>query len=408
MKKILKISWRNIWRNKIRSSIIIIAIIIGIMGGIFSGAIRLAAEKQQFEEAVDNRTSHIQVHHPKFVANPEARFYIKNGIHIAKEIEAIDGVHSVSERSVVEGMVASANLNAGVRIKGVDALAEALTTNLNSLITEGTYFENEGRLPSIIIGEALANTINVSVGSRIVLTFQDIKGEMISASFVVEGLYKLSSRRFEESTVFIQSKNIYDLIGKEKHVTEIAVVIDDVDNYRLMAEKIRKAFPELDVKHWADMEPSLYYSLEFLNQNLIWMVGIIILGVSFGLFNTILMSVLERVKEFGILMAIGMKRTKVFLMIIFETIMLSFIAGVSGLILSYGMIRHFKVKGINLEGVGAEGLEDFGYATVLYLDLDPQMYFQIGIMVMVFAVLAAVYPAVKAIRLSPVEAVRSE
>lgn len=408
MKTLLKISWRNIWRNRVRSFVIIGAIIVGLMGGIFSAAIRLAAELQQYEEAVENRTSHIQLHHPNFIANPEPRFNIENGLEIKNELNNLPSVKISSARNVFDGMIASANLNSGVRIKGIDPIIEAKTTKLNELLTEGSYFENQGRLPSVIIGNALSREINVSLGSRIILTFQDINGEMVSSSFTVEGIYSVTSRRFEETTVFVNQEVLGDLIGKENLVTEIAVVIHDSDSYRIVAEKIQELYPETEVRHWAEIDPSLYYALEFLNKNLVWMVGIIILGISFGLLNTMLMSVLERVKELGVLMAVGMDKVRVFLMVVTEATLLSLIAGVIGLFLSYLMISYFSVKGIDLSGVGAEGLEEFGFATVLYLHIDPVFYLKIGLLVVFYAIVASIYPAFKAVRLSPVEAVRQD
>ncbi len=406
MKTLLKISWRNIWRNRTRTIVISAALVLGLMGGIFSAAIRLAAEEQQFEETVENMISHIQIHHPEFIANPEARYRIPDGETMAEEIAQKSGIKVVASRIVFDGMAASANMNTGVRIKGTDPELEAKTTKLDELLEEGTYFTEDWRLPSVIVGERLAKELNVEPGSRIVLTFQDIHGEMVSASFRIEGLYSVTSSRFEERTVYAKAKEINALIGDPAAITEMALMLEDVDDYRQVARELQEAYPEVEVRHWADLEPSLFYALEVLDQVLIWLVGVIILGVSFGLLNTILMSILERVRELGILLAIGMKRIKVFSMIVLETTMIAVIGGVIGLILSYIMISILSVRGVYIPG--GEGMEDFGYASVLYPDIHLGFYFQIGILVIVFAILASIYPAWKAIRLAPAEAVRQE
>ncbi len=408
MKTLIKISWRNIWRNRTRSLIIIIAIVLGLMGGIFSAAVRLGTEQQQYRESVEHQISHIQIHHPEFIANPEARFRIEQGFEIAEAINKMEGIKIASARTVFDGMVASASMNSGVRIKGIDPKTEALTTSLDQLITEGSYFEAEGRLPSVIIGEELAEKLNAGVGSRIVLTFQDVEGEILSASFRIEALYKVSSARFEERNVFVKNREINNFIGDDNAVNEIAVLIDHGDDYRIITNKLRESYPTLEVRHWADIMPALFYALEFLGQSLIWLVGIIIMGVSFGLLNTILMSVLERIREFGVLMAIGMKKTMVFGMILLETTMVSLIGGIIGLVLSFGMVEYLNKKGLDLSGVGGEGLAEFGYASVIYPNIEPIFYFQILAVVVVFAILASIYPAWKSIRLVPAEAVRTE
>ncbi len=405
---LLKISWRNIWRNRARSLVIIIAIILGVTGGNFSASVRLGVEQQNFRETVENQVSHIQIHHPEFIANPEARFRIPGGNNKAEEISEHPGVSSVSARTVVEGMAASANMNSGVMIKGVDPESEANTSGLDGLVTEGSYFEQEGRLPPAIVGRELAETLLSDLGSRIVLTFQDINGEMISASFRIEGLFEVSSLAFEKSKLFVRSDHLNELIGDTSAVTEIAVLLSDNDRYREITDELQGLYPESKVRHWADMRPALFYSLEFLNQNLIWLVAIIIMGVSFGLLNTILMSVLERIRELGILMAIGMKKIRLFGMIVLETTMLAAIGGIAGLFSSWALISYLGRRGLDLSGTGGEGMGEFGYASVIYPALEPAFYFQVAVVVFVFAIIAAVYPAWKAIRLVPAEAVREE
>jgi len=408
MNTLIKVAWRNIWRNKARSLIIITALIIGVIGAIFSAAVRLGVEQQQFKDTVEHQISHIQIHHPEFIANPEARYRISEGLQMAEEIRNRPDVMITSPRTVFDGMGASANLTTGIRIKGIDPQREAETTGLDQLIEKGTYFSERGRLPSVIIGKELAENLNSDVGSRIVLTFQDIEGEIISASFRVEGLYRIADRAFEKRTVFVDAKEINQLIGDADAVSEIAVVLNDLDKYRSVASELQTAYSDAKVRHWADIVPFLYFSLEFLERNLIWIFGLIILGVSFGLLNTILMSVLERVRELGVLMAIGMKKAKVFSMVVLETTMLSIIGGFIGLVLSFGLVQYLSSQGLDLSGVGGEGLGEFGYAAVIYPELTLGMYFQLGFLIIVFAIIAALYPAWKAIRLVPAEAVRQE
>ncbi len=406
MKTLIKISWRNIWRNRSRSIIIITALILGLMGGVFSAAMRLALEEQQFEDTIDNQISHIQLHHPDFIANPEARYSIAGGIEIASELSMRDDIAVASARTVVDGMIASANMSSGVRIKGVVPEVEAKTTGLDELLSDGSYFTGGGRLPSVIIGQALADNLNTGVGSRLVLTFQDVDGEIVSSSFRVEGIFKLTSKSFEERTVYLNAAEMSRIVGAEDVVTEIAVVVEEPGEYRNVAEIIGGLYPDVKVRHWADLQPALYYSLEFLGEALIWILIIIIMAVSFGLLNTILMSILERVRELGVLLAVGMKRRKVFSMIVAETTIIAIIGGIIGLLMSWGMIEILGNTGVPIPG--GEGLEDFGYASVLYPRIESSFYFEIALVLVIFAIIASLYPAWKAIRLQPAEAVRQE
>ena len=191
-------------------------------------------------------------------------------------------------------------------------------------------------------------------------------------------------------------------------VHEISVVLDNLGDYRAKTAVLKQKYPQLEVRHWANLAPAIFYSLEFLHQNLAWMVGIIILGVSFGLLNTILMSVLERVNELGVLMAIGMKKIKVFSMVVLETTLLSVVGCAFGLIMSYAMVRLLNINGIDLSSTGGAGLEEFGYSSLVFLEVPGKFYFEVGLLVIFFAIIAALYPALKAIRLAPAQAVRAE
>ncbi len=406
MKTLIIISWRNIWRNRTRSIIIILALVLGIMGGIFSAAMRLTAEQQQMEDALKNQISHIQIHHPGFVANPEASYSIPRGSELAEELEQMDNIWAVSARTVFDGMAASANMNAGVRIKGVNPDSEAHTTSLDELLEEGTYFTGEGRLPGVIIGRELANDLNCHTGSRMVLTFQDKNNNMVHASFRVEGIYTMTSKDFERRTIFAHREVINSHIDHPDAVTEIAILLNDMEQYRQAAREFQEVWPDLKVRHWAQLAPSRYHNLEILDQVLIWILVIILLAISFGLLNTILMSILERVNELGLLMALGMKRSKVFSMVMLETAMIAIIGGILGLLSSYAMIQILNTSGVRLPG--AEGMEEFGYASVLYPDIPVSFYFETAVVVIIFAILAAIYPAWKAIKIPPAQAVRQE
>ncbi len=405
---LIKISWRNIWRNRTRSLVIIVALVIGLMGGVFSAAMRFGAEAQQFEDTIEYQISHIQIHNPEFIANPEARFRVEGGFEMADEISKRPEVLVATPRTAFDGMISSASKSTGVRIRGIDQETEALATKTDQLVFEGSFLDDSGRLPGMVIGQDLAQMLNVRLGSRIVLTFQDIYGEVISASFRIEGLFTMNSRSFEESTVFVLASDLNEMIGDPLAVTEIAVVLNDHNKYREAASNLQQTYPSVEVRHWAEISPHLYFVMEILQQGLIWLMGIVILGVSFGVLNTILMSVLERVRELGVLMAVGMKRSWVFGMIVLETTMLSIIGGSIGLTASYLLVSFLNKRGVDMATAGGDGLREYGYASVIHPQLEPIFYLHISIVIIVFAILASLYPAWKAIRLVPAEAVRQE
>ena len=163
---------------------------------------------------------------------------------------------------------------------------------------------------------------------------------------------------------------------------------------------------DLSVKSWKELAPELKLMDEMIGLELNIFLAIILFALLFGITNTMLMSVMERVREFGVLMAIGMKRKKVFSMIILETIMLSFIGGIIGIILASITVAYFGYAGINLSTFTA-GFSEWGLSAILYPVLPISFYLSITIMIFFTAVFSAIYPAIKAIRLKPATAIRT-
>ncbi len=408
MSILIKIAWRNIWRNPARSSLIIGAITVGLVAGNFISAASVGWMNQAFEDTIERRISHIQLHDPEFIAEGEARHRIENGFAIVQELQGHPAVKAAAGRTVLDGMVASPHLSAGVKINGINREWEMKTTGSHEQIERGTFFTDTGRLPSVVIGEALADKLRADTGSRIVLTFQDVEGEMISASFRIEGIFISSSTVYEERMIFVQTQEINELIGDADAVTEIAVLLHEYDTYLAITEELKHAYPGLTVRNWENIAPELALQLRLTEQSLLWMITIFLFAVGFGLLNTILMSVLERTRELGMLMAVGMKKANVFGMVILETVMLSLTGGIVGLVISFGLVRYLNSIGIDLSAVGGENLREFGFSPVVYPDLEIMFYFKVAMLVVMFAILAALYPAVKAVKLVPAEAVRQE
>ncbi len=227
MHTLVKISWRNIWRNKRRSLVIMTAIALGLCGGLFISAAYMGLMNQTIEESIYTQLSHIQVHHPDFIRDRELRHAIPGAGDIAETLRRNDKVRAVAHRAVTDGMVASPHLSTGVSIRGVHPEEERQTTSFHEQIERGTYFTENGRMPPAVIGKALADDLQSGPGSRIVLTFQDTQGEMISASFRVEGIFRSAASAYEKGNVFVRARDLAQLTGGDEAITEIAILLKD-------------------------------------------------------------------------------------------------------------------------------------------------------------------------------------
>jgi len=237
--------------------------------------------------------------------------------------------------------------------------------------------------------------------------FQDYNGEITGAAFKVVGIYKTDNNPWDKVHVFVMNKDlrrILELPEDESH--EIVMLLDDFEQAATLEPQLQSKFTDTKVEGWAEISPYLSLMSGYMDTMMGLFMAIILGALGFGIVNTMLMVVLERTKELGMLMAVGMTKRRVFIMIMLETIFLAMVGAIIGEILSVLIINYFNKSGIDLSFV-AEGMESVGYAAITYPMLEGYRYIQITILVIITAILASVYPAWKALKLHPAEALRS-
>ncbi|MEP4533638.1 MAG: FtsX-like permease family protein [Cyclobacteriaceae bacterium] len=399
------IAWRNIWRNKGRSLVVMGSIVVGIWAVIFATGSMNAFVVGYMADIINHDVSNAQVHHPDFKTDFDVQFIIEMAGEKAEEVRSWEGVKAATTRTLVNGMIASPRKAAGVQIRGIDVENEAEVTQLDSLIAEGAYFENIGRNP-IIIGHKLAEELQVSERSKVVLTFNDINGNITSAAFRVDGIAKSASVNISKHYAFVRQDDLIRILGSEKTIHEIAILTEPHFDEEGIVAKYQSHFTGDLIETWREISPELEFMQEMYGSTLYILMVIIMLALVFGIVNTMLMAVLERMKELGMLMAVGMSKIRVYLLVLLETVFLGLIGSPIGLGLGFLTIKRLQQTGIDLTAY-SEGLEAFGYNSILYPYLEPERYIQIVIAVFITAFVGAIYPAWKAIKLRPVEALHS-
>ena len=223
MKTLLKIAWRNVWRNKLRSSLVILSIVLGIWAGLFLMAMTLGLNEQRMSGAVDTYLSHLQIHNPKFKEDQNIKYYIKNKEEVITAIKQNKNIKTFAERVVISGMVANSKGSKGIQLFGIVPEQEKKLTTVYSKLTKGTYFTKFKKNPALI-GKKLAEKLKLKIRSKIVVTFQDFEGNLTSALFRVEGIFKTNSSVFDESSVFVKATDLEKSVGLQGKIHEIAIL----------------------------------------------------------------------------------------------------------------------------------------------------------------------------------------
>ncbi|HSM48904.1 MAG TPA: FtsX-like permease family protein [Draconibacterium sp.] len=405
---IWSIAWRNVWRNKVRSIVMIVAIALGLFAGVFTMAFMQGAVDARIESATKSELTHIQVHAPHFLDNNETSIYLQNTNTLIAEIEKTAGVIAASERLVTEPFIMAAHGTGGGRLIGVWPEKEKKVTDIWEHLTDGTYLEKSGRMPPVLIGEKLAKRLQLKTGSKINVQMVDLNGDLSSKGYRVGGIYKTNNTTFDENYLFVRFEDLQAQLGiKDNASHEIAVILKNGNDAAIIKPLVQKFTGEADVQTWKELSPEMSLLTDSMDQYMYIFILLILLALCFGIINTMLMSVLDRIKEIGMLMAVGMNKRRIFLMIILESVMLTFSGGILGIIIGSGVTKFFETTPIDVS-MFADGLEKYGFAAQIYTSLRLEKIVTITVLVIATGILSAIYPARKALKLNPAEATRTE
>lgn len=404
MKQIIQMAWRNIWRNKLRSAVIILSVGIGILSGIFVMALYKGMMRSRVRILIDSEVSHVQMHHPKFKLDQDVSYNLSNDNPILSHLQNEPLVKSFCIRTVAVGMIASAYGSAGVQIVGIDDSKEKIVSSLDKKIIIGKGFSKKRN--EIIIGKKLCQKLKLNLGKKIVLTFTDKESNLVSGAFRICGIYETVNTPIDERYIYVESAEINELLGLKNQFHEIAVILHDDDSLSVFTKKYQAAFPNLKLETWKDLSPESNLMVNTVDTYSFIIMVIILLALSFGIINTMLMAILERTKEIAMMTALGLNKFRLFFLIMLETLFLTIMGSPIGLLISYSLISYLKINGINFSGSGNEMMRSFGFESIIYPQFPNEKILPILLLVTSTALLSSILPAIKAMKLLPSEGLR--
>jgi ABC-type lipoprotein release transport system permease subunit len=379
------------------------AISIGIGGCVISMAINLGMIAGMVDTAIESGLAHLQVHGTGW--EKDARLEIRlmrGGESIGRALDAIPEIETWAPRLRAEGLAASPRASVGVSIAGVDPVREAGVSSAARSITDGHWLGEPGR---VVLGHRLATRLRTKVGGKIVLSVQDLMGELTGQAFRVAGVIRSGGRDLDDGVVFMRLEDAQALVGMGDTISEIAIVISDRNRVNEIATKLRALLgggPE--VRTWEQLEPLLVYMISTLD-SMAWIIyAAVFIAMAFGIANVLLMAVFERTREIGMMRAIGMGRGRVVAMVVIESSIVTMMGVALGVTVA--------IVGIWLIGDGidisewAGSLDEYGIQSVLKPRLRRSDLLAPVLIGSITAVISGLWPALRAGRAKPADALR--
>jgi ABC-type lipoprotein release transport system permease subunit len=400
---VARLAWRNLWRNHRRTLIMIAAVAVGIWAMLFMNALMRGMVNEMIRDSVKSLPGHVQVHHPEYRDDPNVVNSIgQPTVELLAALESTDVVAWTS-RVRVPAVVSSERESRSVTLLGIDPATESPISFVAADMVEGRFLEN-GADTGIIIGRKLADNLDTDLGKRIVIMTQDPDNEIADRGFRIVGLFDSSMQSLEESYVFTGIETAQKLLKLGDRVHEIALIGPGFREIDPVYEKIRAAAgPELSTLPWYELDPYLGTMLGVMDGFILVWIIVIFMALSFGLVNTLVMAVFERVREIGLMLALGMKPKVILAQIIVESVLLLLIGLLIGNLLAWATVVPLA-DGIDVSMV-AEGMEMFGSSSMLYPELLFDDVVMANVIVILLGIVASLSPAWRASRYQPIEAI---
>ncbi len=404
---LVKLAWRNILRNKRRSLLTVLAVTFAALLSIAMRGMQVGTYAVNIENVVRMYSGYCQVQREGYHRNPSLQTSFAYDEKLQRVLRAIPRVVAFSPRIMADGLVAHGTTSVGVMILGVDVGNEGKVTTLLQRIREGSA-PSGGEQPTVVLGQKLAKNIGARIGDEIVLLAQGADGTLGNMKYRVSGLLKSGSPDLDRMTVLMDLRDAGDLLAMNDRVHAVVLALKDLQDLPPVVADLRTglAGTRLNVLSWEDLMPEFRQHIQMDNISGILFLAILIVIVAFGILNTVLMSVTERYREFGVTLAMGMSPSRLVFIVVLEGLLMGLAGLVLGNLLALGVNGYIVAHPIVIGGDLASITEEYGFLPAMYSTLRFTVFLNSSLSILAITFVSCLYPAYRVYRLLPVAGMR--
>lgn len=413
---LVRLAWRNLWRHRKRTWITLTSITVGFGLAVFSIGLGDGSHNAMIRNAIAMGDGHLTIQARGYLQAPANHRFLAKGQDLEQQIRALAIPATIAPRISLQILASTAANSLGAALEGLQPDKDPRAIRLQRQLVSGEWFDPADRR-GLMIGSGMAERLNARIGSKIVLMAGTQSGDTQAQLGRVRGIFHSGIEEMDKFLILSQLEFARTFLVAEggiaeRHpITRLALFLDDPDTATLWKDRLnqRMANPETAVLDWQEMMPQLVQFIVLDDAgNYVFLVLILVM-VAFGILNTVLMSVLERTREFGLLRAIGLARTRLVLLVLCESLLLSLLAVAIGWLFGGGIHLWFAINGLDLSGLMGDNTQIMGTVMdpVVHTELSWSRVWQLTGIVFSVTLISGVYPALKAAAVTPVQAMRT-
>jgi ABC-type lipoprotein release transport system permease subunit len=405
MNEYLKIAWRNIWRNRRRTLITIASVLFAVFLALVMRSMQTGSYARMVESAVKSSTGYIQLHKQGYWEEKSIDRSFVFGPYLDSAIRSNGNVTLTVPRLESFALVSSGGQTKGAAVIGTDPMLEDMASGLSGRVVAGEYITPGDR--GLLISAGLASYLGVTANDTVILLGQGYHGVTAAGAYPVTGILEFIQPDMNNQLIYLPLALSQELYDAPQRLTSLSLMLKDPDHMKRTRDELAAIYPEgLEVMTWNEMLVGLVQGIESDNISGLFMLGILYLVVGFGILGTILMMTMERRREFGVMIAVGMRRARLAVIVFLETIMIGIIGILSGVAVSLPVIYYFFLNPIPLTGEAAEAVLEYNMEPVMPFAFEPGYFIAQSTVVFIITLLALIYPLTVIGRLRIVNAMK--
>ena len=403
---LLKLAWRNISRNRKRSVITITSIFLAVFFAVFMRSMQLGMYAKMIDNLVRFYSGYVQVHQNGYWDKQTLDNSMVDSDSLMLAVTETKNISLAAKRLEGFALASEDELTKGVLVLGMEPVVEDELMSLSPKIMKGEMITADDK--SILIGKGLADYFQLEVSDTLVFISQGYHGVSAAGKYPIKAILDFSVPMLDDQVAFLPLKEAQYFFGAEGMITSIAGIVHKPTRLNKTKKTLKSKLDtaQFEVMDWKEMMPDLVQTIQTDSAGGIIMIFILYVVISFGMFGTVLMLMKERTYEFGVLLSIGMKRTKLWIIVFLESVIMTLIGAIAGVIGVQPLLIYFYHYPYEMTGQAAETVRKFGFEASLPSSLDPTIWVSQAVIVIIVSLIITTYPAWVISRIKPVEALK--